>query len=288
MEDNKSQNSFSKLFKKHYDSNYIKYLYANRRDNVDEDLLVHPFSFVKNYFIENINYSDLNSFNDMLSFKKEIDVEFTNAYNHFELEYCILTLGKTKYVNEIVNDLLKNVNSKPNYNHKSNEHYYYSIINSAIMEILKKISISYINLHINSTNRKVLSKWFYTQEPILSFEIKRIPTDKWFQFLYNKHLGTFVNQYDTEWHTFKALFLGKPLEKKINWKDGKSSLYYFVKLLIDSKLIKNPKNRHWFITAEFFLIKNESIDSSEMLNQKPTTDKRKRAKLEKFVDLLGR
>ena len=73
----------------------------------------------------------------------------------------------------------------------------------------------------------------------------------------------------------------KPVQMSVfAWKDGKASLYYFIKLLISSEVIKNPKNKHWQITAEFFLIKNETIHASEMLNQKPTADKRKREKLE--------
>lgn len=286
MSEDKSQNSFSKLFNKQYDSNYVRDLYANRRDNVDSDLIIHPFSFIKKDFIEKINSSELNSFDSLLSLKKEIDSKFSDAYNCFELEYCILTTEKSTYLNKVINYLFECIQAIPNNQQKQVE-YYYSIVSYAIMEILKNISTSHIHLNINRTNRKKLSKWYHIEEPILSFESPRIVDDKRFQSLYYKHMGTFVNQFHSDWYTFKVLFLGMPLKKKIDWKDGKASLYYFIKLLISSEVIKNPKNKHWQITAEFFLIKNETIHASEMLNQKPTADKRKREKLEKFVNLIN-
>ncbi|WP_075341181.1 hypothetical protein [Tenacibaculum agarivorans] len=286
MEENKSQDNFSKLFKKYNDSNYVKYLYANRRENVDIGLVKHPFSFVKKKFIENINYSESNSFESLLHFKNEIDSKFTNAYNCFELEYSILTTDKSKYLNKIINYLLECIQAIPNSQNKEVEHHN-SIITYAIMGILAKISLSHIHIHINKTNRKKLSKWYKLEEPILSFESISIVGDKRFQSLYYDHMGSFINQFNTDWYVFKALFLGKPLEKKIDWKDGKSSLYFFIKLLINSKVIVNPKNKHWQITAEFFLVKNETISASDMLNQKPTTDKRKIAKLKKFVSLIN-
>lgn len=286
MEENKSQDNFSKLFKKHNDSNYVKYLYANRRDNVDKDLVEHPFSFIKKKFIENINSDDLKSFDSLLRFKKEIDSKFRNAYNCFELEYSILTTDKSTYLNKVINYLFECIQAIPNNQYKQVE-YHNSIITHAIMEILKKVSISHIHLHINRTNRKKLSKWYNIEEPIFSFEAPKLVSEKRFQSLYYEYMGTFINQFNSDWHTFQTLFLGKPLEKKIDWKDGKASLYYFIKLLIDSKVIKNPKNKHWQITAEFFLVNNETIISKDLLNQKPTKDKRKIAKLKKFVKLIS-
>mgnify|MGYP000710188681 CR=1 FL=1 len=286
MEENKSQDNFSKLFKKHNDSNYVRHLYANRRDNIDKDLVTHPFVFIKNHFVESINCDELNSFDSLLYFKKEIDSKFNNAYNCFELEFSLLTTGKSTYLNKVINYLFECIQAIPNNQYKQIE-YHNSIVIYAIMEILKKISTSHIHLHINRTNRKRLTKWYHVEEPILSFESVMIPSDKRFQTLYYKYMPSFINQNHSDWYTFKTLFLGKPLEKKIDWKDGKASLYYFIKLLISSKVITNPKNKHWQITAEFFLVKNETIAASDMLNQKPTADKRKRAKLEKFVDLLN-
>ncbi|WBX70867.1 hypothetical protein [Tenacibaculum retecalamus] len=227
MEENKPQDKFSKLFKKYDDSNYVRYLYANRRDNVDEDLLIHPFSFIKKKFIENINCSELNSFDSLLHFKKEIDSKFRNAYNCFELEYSILTTGKSTYLNKIINYLFEYIQAIPNNQNKETEHHS-SIITYAIMEVLKNISISHIHLHINRTNRKRLSKWYNVNEPIISFESVIMQSDKRFQSLYYKHMNSFINQSHSDWHTFKALFLGKPLEKKLTGKMAK--LLYIISL----------------------------------------------------------
>jgi hypothetical protein len=91
----------------------------------------------------------------------------------------------------------------------------------------------------------------------------------------------------TDFSTFKSLFGARQLENKINWIDRKSSLYYFIKLLIEHKVIKNSRNKHWEITSEFFLLKGESLLPKDFLNQKETQNKKNRKYLESFVNSLS-
>jgi len=56
--------------------------------------------------------------------------------------------------------------------------------------------------------------------------------------------------------------------------------------LISKKAIENPRNKHWEIVSEYISINGEPIKQTELLNQKPTTNKEKRLIIERFVQLL--
>lgn len=159
------------------------------------------------------------------------------------------------------------------------------------MEILAKICSSPYHVYLSSSNRKRLSRWFQVDEPIASFVLKNLPEDNWFERIFEDRLITsgserrFISK-ETTFVTFKALFEGKHLENKINWIDNKASLHYFIKSLISSGIIINPKNKHWEITSEFFFLKGEIIRQSELLNLKSTTDKIKIKRIDKFIRSL--
>src|SRR5690606_1320533 len=157
---------------------------------------------------------------------------------------------------------------------------------NSIKDILKSIFISF-HLELNNANREVLSKWFYLKNAIVSFKFRKFPEDKRFEILYERYLkGRFVSTL-TSFNTFKNLFEARQLENKINWVDRKSSLYYFIKLLIEYEVVSNPKNKHWEITSEFFLLKGEPLLPRDFLNQKETQNKNSRKTLEFFVKALS-
>ena len=55
---------------------------------------------------------------------------------------------------------------------------------------------------------------------------------------------------------------------------------------MSSKVIINPRNKHWEIVSEFFLINGESIEQTELLNQKTTRDKGKIELIDEVIGLL--
>ena len=149
---------------------------------------------------------------------------------------------------------------------------------NSVKEILKSIFISH-HLELHNSNREVLSKWFYLKKAVVSFRLNKYPEDKRFERLYRNYMldNRFISQL-TNFATFKSLFEARQLENKINWIDRK--------LLIQYKAIKNPKNRHWEVTCEFFLLNGEALLPKDFLNQKETLNKAKRKQLESFVKAL--
>ena len=140
---------------------------------------------------------------------------------------------------------------------------------------------------MNDKNRTTLSNWYYLKKPIKSFLLKKQIEPKRLKYLFDQHFV--VNRLissQTEFETFKTLFQAKHLENKINWTGEKSTLYYFIRHLVNSKLIKNPNNKHWSIASEFFLLKGELLTPKDFLNQKETKNIKKRKNIENFIEEL--
>jgi hypothetical protein len=252
----------------------------------------HPFTFFESFneFENLINSS--HDFKNALILFNNIKTHQNTSYNCFELELSLLKENRIKYLNQIVTKLLmyqkelRHEKRKENFHIKYLENFFLLLLNS-IRDTLKSIFISY-HLELNNTNKELLSRWFYLRKSITSFQIKKYPEDKRFENLFRKYLisNRFISHL-TEFSTFKTLFEVRHLENKINWVDRKSSLYYFIKLLILHNVIKSPKNKHWEITSEFFLLKGESLLPRDFLNQKETQNKQSRDVLEKFVKALS-
>ncbi|MDB0602201.1 hypothetical protein PL373_13785 [Tenacibaculum maritimum] len=258
-----------------------------------EDRIEHPFIFIEDYINNLDSIPTLGVFDKALTIFNNIKSFQKYAYNCFELELSLLKENRIKYLNQVVSKLLEIQKSLRHTKRKqileritSIESLFLLLLNS-VKDILKSIFIS-CHLELNNTNREVLSKWFYLKKAVTSFRFNKYPEDKRLENLYHKY---FINERLisplVKFSTFKSLFEGRQLENKINWIDRKSSLYYFVKLLIESNIIKNPKNKHWEITSEFFLLKGESLLSRDFLNQKETQNKKTRKTIESFIQALS-
>lgn len=276
-----SQNSFSKLFEKNRDNFYFHKPNGNS--------IEYPFSFIENYFSNNFESNDLIEFNNGLRHFKELKELQISSYTCFEYELSLLESHKTEYINEVVSKLIQIKQKIRNYSHVNKyTKPYYTMLSTIGKNILENIFISY-HLDLNSENRMYLSKWFYLKEPVISFRLIKYPEDKNFEIIYNEYLRSPINgfiSYETSFSTFKSIFEGRTLVNKINWIDKKSSLYYFIKLLIKEKVIRSTKNKHWAIASEFFLLNGETLIPRDFLNQKETQDTEKRKRLQGFVSEL--
>ncbi|GAA4954811.1 hypothetical protein GCM10023314_30620 [Algibacter agarivorans] len=262
----------------------------------EEDLknrVEHPFVFIETYIHDLSDYPSLNTFEKAQAIFNDIREYQKVGYNCFELELNLLKENRIKYLNQIASRLLsvqadlRQIKRKKDLKrYKSIDSLILLLLNS-IKEILQSIFISY-HLELNNSNREVLSKWFYLKKAIISFRFNTYPEDKRLEILYHKYLTDrgFISTL-TNFNTFKSLFEAKQLENKINWIDRKSSLYYFIKLLVKKKVVKNPKNKHWEITSEFFLLNGEALMPRDFLNQKETQNKKSRVVLESFVNALS-
>tara|TARA_R110002049_G_scaffold309282_1_gene520067 strand:+ start:48115 stop:48972 length:858 start_codon:yes stop_codon:yes gene_type:complete len=262
----------------------------------DEDLkdrVEHPFVFIESYIHDFNVYPSVSTFEKAQAIFNNIREYQEAAYNCFELELNLLHENRIKYLNQIVSKLLGIQKDLRQLKRRKGVEKYRAINNlillilGSIKDILKSIFISY-HLELNNTNREALSKWFYLKKAIVSFHFNKHPEDKRLEKLFVKYLigGGFISKL-TNFSTFKCLFEAKQLENKINWIDKKSSLYYFIKLLIGHKVIRSPKNKHWEIASEFFLLNGEALLPRDFLNQKETQNKKSRKSLESFVKALS-
>ncbi|WP_111308854.1 hypothetical protein [Confluentibacter sediminis] len=268
MENQEYQNDYSQLYQQLKSDILIREISA----------IQHPFSFFTLLTTEKIQYSKTD-FTQSLTYQNSILKKANHAYDCFFLEMSFLNDKKETYINTIIDYLFEQYELSKNKN---------IIIAQSIRHLFYKLTESQFNIYIKNNNRYKLSKWHTLKEPIKSFVFKKVYEDKWFEMrIYDEMLGFrgFLSK-GTSYKSFKALFTGKYLEKKINWIDNKSSLIYFIKSLISQKVIIHPKNKHWEIVSEFFLIKGEQIAQNELLNQKETRDNAKRLKIDSIVDKL--
>jgi len=268
MEIQEYQNDFSQLYQQ----------LQSDLPQQNSNTIQHPFSFYSLYpSTEEIPYNKTD-FKQSLVYQKDILKQASHAYDCFSLEMGFLNDKKGKYLNTIIDYLLEQYDLSQDNN---------IIIANSIRHLFYMICESQFNIFVNSSNRNKLSKWHTLKEPIKSFKSKIVYEDKWLEVqIFNPLKRDGFLSEDTSFATFKTLFSGKYLESKINWIDNKSSLIYFIKRLLSKNLVDNPKNKHWEIASEFFLIKGESIMQSELLNQKETTNKRKREAINKKIDNL--
>jgi len=247
----------------------------------------HLFFYIKAVIGMNEAPFDRYNLMDSSTYYNQLINETKNQYILFELELSLLHKNKGEYLNQIVISLFKDLKNLKENSIKTPHH---ELVKNQIFYVFGKICNSNKSASLNNLNRKRLSKWYYLKEPIKSFKLIKMLEEKWFERYFmlrmqNLYSPNFISN-DTSFTTFKALFEGKYLENKINWTDNKSSLYYFIQKLISSNLIDNPKNKHWQITSEFFLIKGESIRPKDLTNQKATTNLVKRQKIDTFINRL--
>ncbi len=281
------------LKQKDYSQFYILNYNPWAKEEDLKDRVEHPFVFIESYIHDFNGYPSISTFEKAQAIFNNIKEYQKAAYNCFELELNLLQENRIKYLNQIVSRLLviqkdlRQIKRKKDLEKYSGINNLLLLLLGSIKDVLKSIFISY-HLELNNANRETLSKWFYLKKAITSFRFNKHPEDKRLEILYRKYLTErkFVSSL-TNFNTFKCLFEGKQLENKINWVDKKSSLYYFIKLLIEYDVVRNPKNKHWEITSEFFLLNGESLLPRDFLNQKETQNNTKRENLESFVKALS-
>jgi hypothetical protein len=270
---------FSQLFRDHSPKGYA-HIYKG-------DPLVHPFYFLEEYLEKKYPDENLDKFEEGINFYNNLKGKQEHAFRRFEYEYCLVPQNKIIYLNEVVNILLdiRNQISRSSQTNFYNDQYL-SLLRIVLQDILKQIFVSF-HLDLNSSNRTVLSKWFYLKESITSFYFTNYIDEKRLKDLYQEYLvrPRFIS-YSDSFETFKCLFEGRRMENKINWIDQKSSLFLLIRLLRKHKIIRNTKNKHWLITSEFFLLKGETLIPADFLNQKETQNPDKRKNLIAFVNHL--
>ena len=242
--------SYLKTFKSpiNFSDLYWKYNSVNQSHIISTEYK-HPFQFLENG-LENHDKFEfgingfVNKFQTLLSLKS-IQNEI---YTAFEFEYMFLESNKTKYLNKLVSKLFVIIkeHEKKSSLIDNRENYKSKFLKSIAQDILKNIFVSY-HLSLNKANRNRLSKSYYLKEPIPSFKLNSSMDYNRLERLFNKFLRKKFVAYETEFYTFRLLFENVTLENKINWIEDKSSLYYFIRLLILENVVKNPKNKHWEI-----------------------------------------
>ncbi|GAA3623063.1 hypothetical protein [Flavivirga jejuensis] len=265
---------YTKLFLKHVSRNFTH----DKKGNA-----LHPFEFFEKLLSEEgFEVIEFRNFDNGFIFYNNLQKQAEHSFNWFQYEYSLIK-GSNEYLNKIVNKLLGFYKLTRTFDKQYEfKKGYFNLIETVLKNILEKIFTSY-HLDLNKSNRIYLSKWYYLKEPINSFKFSKYPEDKRLKELYDKYLKTSFIHYNTPFVTFKALFENRTLVNKINWVDQKTTLYFFIKLLRQHKVIKNTKNKHWIIASEFFLLKGETLIPKDFLNQKEPQTKKKRELLEKFV-----
>ena len=269
-------------FQKDFSEAFVKYKQSrfDKRTRVE-----YPFSFLESYDKKTNPIIEIKEFNYGFEYFSELQNLKEHSYKCFEYELSLIGKNKYLYINDVTSQLYKTSQKLK----VSQESVYVFEHNRMLFQIASNILkdiFMYYHLDLDSRNIDRLSKWFHLKEPIISFRFSKHQEEKRLEKLFNKYLCYDFIELTSEFDTFKALFQGRVLENKINWTHNKSSLYYFIKLLVSNKVVKSPKNKHWKITAEFFLIKGETLLQDDFLNQKETQDQIKREALEKFVKAL--
>jgi hypothetical protein len=273
MEENKKQVEFSRL--------YLDLISKN--DHQEIDSVKNPFQYLTLYLSIYPTIIEVNDFNKSFKYQRDLIAASDYAFECFLLELNLLKIDKPVYLNSTINFLFNCYEQSLNNN---------VFITNTVIQLFSKLCQPPIVNYLNNSSNKILSRWFTLKEPIKSFRLKKIPEDKWFERRFaERFLSKFSIELidrNTSFTTFKALFEGKYLENKINWTGNKSSLCYFIKLLISENVIHNPKNKHWEIVSEFFLLNGEPIKQSELINQKVTTNQSKTVILDVLVSSLKR
>jgi len=83
------------------------------------------------------------------------------------------------------------------------------------------------------------------------------------------------------------LFGGMEIKEQINWTGNFSTLYTFIRLLMESDKINCPKGvSHWEVTASCFTCNGQYLDRSDFPHQHKTNDKDILKILKRFVNIL--
>lgn len=276
---------FTKLFYKHCD------LYFDF--DAEHKLKAHPFAFIESYISPtNPEKFRFDSFEPGFDIFQLINKQLEQQYQVFHFELSLLIQGRIEYLNEQV-DIIYGLYHKisgiksSSLDYRLNQQKIHLLVRNILKELLSKIFVNY-HQELNNKHRLNLSKWYYLKPTITSFKLLKSPENRNFEIIYKRYLeGSFVDP-RTKFSTFRALFEGKNLRAKINWIDNKSSLYYFVRELTKSKAIKSTRNKHWQITAEFFLLNGEELLPSDFPNQQETQDENKRELIDGFIQILNR
>ncbi|MCO5725554.1 hypothetical protein [Robiginitalea marina] len=255
----------------------------------------HPFQCLDKYLTSEHEGIIFKNFDEGFEVFMQAKQDLAASMDRFQFEISLLQDHRSKYLNAVVGILLKYIEDIESNLKDGFVGFFPNELKLCLLTLikttLKDIFIGY-HLELSNSHHSTLSKWFFLKEPVRSFVWKHFPNNERLWKLYEEYLikPGFVSSpsltYKKSFQTFKGLFEGKVLEDKVNWIGSKSSLYYFIRLLKDKEVIRNPKNNHWIITSEYFLLKGETLTPEDFHNQKETQNKEQRKALEYFVSHL--
>ncbi len=155
---------------------------------------------------------------------------------------------------------------------------YYKLISNQIKEKLKNIILNYFDI-IPPTQKKVLKKQFPSlitfldgKSLICSYS-SNVEDWKLHNLYYNLKRGYFIDDIDS--NLFLKIFKNEYITKQINWRKGKSELYFFILQLFKHGYITTRKDI-WKKTSHCFTCKHLDIDSKAMSHQKPPCDSKQK------------
>jgi hypothetical protein len=127
--------------------------------------------------------------------------------------------------------------------------YYYMI------EILDELIYTFENFNLNNSNKAIFIR--------SSFELTY--TDQSLVDFMNSLIRKEIIE-STDFKLFNNVFLGKIVEKKINWLKGKEAFKYFINRLYRDGYVK-PLWPKWKIASKCFLIDGQEIDETNIATQ---------------------
>lgn len=238
----------------------------------------HAFFFLEN-LIKNISQiPKVFQFEDFWNYKLTLDSSINYSIKLFELEASMLVDNKSIYINSTIENLKileepiisSRMNLRAKYTYQlglpeANIYHVLGMLKDCIAEILINIDKKFAS-HFSKENRDYVAFFKKPQEFYRSFSLIQTIESRRFEKIFHR-FGPFISR-ETSFESFKALFQNTFLEKKIIWVGTKSALCYFVQQLISNKVIIDPKNKHWKIVSQNFLLRGEFIPSEKLLNQK--------------------
>lgn len=242
----------------------------------------HAFFFLED-FINNLNSLPANfEFKEFWKYKSKLESAINNSIKLFELETSLLIKNKGLYIDrtfenlKIIDYALTSARQRIKEDsyfklHTRNVNIYHvlGMLKDCLVEIYFNLENKY-STFLNKTNRDYLQFIMKPEKFYKSFSLLQNIEKRRFEKIFNR-IKPFLSR-DTSFETFKTHFENTYPQKKIIWIGTKSALCYFIQNLISNKIIVDPKNKHWKIVSQNFLLKGEYVSSAKLLNQKlPST-----------------
>ncbi len=187
-----------------------------------------------------------------------------------EKEYVLSEIKELHSLIESVNEIISKV--------EIYDKGYYRLISNQIREELKNIILNYFDV-IPPAQKKELKKQFPSlitfldgKSLICSYS-SNVEDWKLHNLHYNLKRGYFIDDIDR--NLFLKIFKNEYITKQINWRKGKSELYFFIVQLLKHGYIATRKDI-WKKASHCFTCKHLDIDSKAMSHQKSPCDSKQK------------